>query len=97
MNQSAAQFINSFFDFEFDDQPDTLGEYGPMIAYLWTTAQQQGRVGEVRAALEALLASPEDPTLALDSMFLPGKHDVRDLLRLALQGTPDRQPEAPLG
>lgn len=43
---------------------------------------------EVKLAL-SYIVTREDPTIELNPYFLPGKHDLRQVLQLALDRRPD--------
>lgn len=86
------EFINQQFDFEREDQPDKIESYIPRIDYMWTRGKEMGISKEIELAL-SYLVTREDPTIELNSYFLPGKHDLRQVLALALERRPAPDPE----
>lgn len=90
MNEEVLNFINGQFDFEYEDQPDSIDDYASRIEYMWIRAKQMGITKDVKETLQYLVTR-EDPTIELNSYFLPGKHDLRDVLRIALKMSPSEE------
>lgn len=84
---TAYSFINSCFDFEFEDQPETVAEYAGTIDYMWARGAELGLTAQMEQALRYLVTR-DDPATELDSFFLPGKHDLKEVLQLALARQP---------
>lgn len=88
MNESPLEFVRRFFDFEYEDQPDELVGYNEMIDYMWRKAISDGLNTSIYRDIAELILSGKDAATEMDFMFMPGKHEVEDILKLILARAP---------
>ena len=77
--------LRSYFDFEYEDQPDELIGYSTAIHSMWNYAKMHGITEDLRDYLEKMLESDDDSASEIGFNFLPGKHEVDDIIRLSLE------------
>lgn len=91
MIENPLEFVRRFFDFDYEDQPNNLEDYDVMIDYMWSKAKAAHREKEIGDSIKALLVSQEDASEKMGFVFLPGKHEVEDILKLALERMPSKE------
>jgi hypothetical protein len=77
--------IRGTFDLEYEDQPDNISDYEGYIKFMFLRCAARNQDSKMRERIEEIVSASEEPEQQIDFIFLPGKHDTRDILDYALK------------
>jgi hypothetical protein len=81
--QDLNELIRGTFDFELEDQPDSIEGYDGLIQFMWLQCAKKGLDNAMFLRINEILSSNDEPEYLINFNFLPGKHDTRALLTYA--------------